>query len=149
VKVAVEVPDPGAAIDVGLKPTVTPAGAPLDDNATAELKPFIVVVVMVEVPADPCATVTAVGEAAMVKSGGGGLPDNCVTPMYATGVYSDLPMLDPTLTRSLVPLRVTCRTTLLEDHCAAVRTPPVASTNVFALMVAALTENSGVVPSRN
>ena len=37
--VIVEVPEPGAAMDVGLKVTVTPVGWPLADNATAELKP--------------------------------------------------------------------------------------------------------------
>ena len=71
VKVAAEVPAPGAAIDAGSKPTVTPAGAPLEDNTTAALKPFNVVVVMVEVPLAPCAALTIVGEAEIVKSGGG------------------------------------------------------------------------------
>ena len=71
VKVAVELPDPGAAIDVGLKLTVTPAGAPLEVNATAELNPFTTVVVTVEAPFVPWATLTALGEAEIVKSGAG------------------------------------------------------------------------------
>lgn len=37
--VMVEVPDP-PAMDAGVKPTVTPAGCPLADKATAELNPF-------------------------------------------------------------------------------------------------------------
>jgi hypothetical protein len=66
VKVAVELPLPGAAIEAGLKPTVTPVGAPLADNAIAELNPFSPAVVIVEVPVDPCAAVAAVPE--IVKS---------------------------------------------------------------------------------
>ena len=69
VKVAVEVPEPGAAIDVGLKLTVTPEGAPLEDKVMAALKPFRMVVVTVEVPVVPCTTLTAVGAAEIVKSG--------------------------------------------------------------------------------
>ncbi len=71
VKVAVDVPEPGAAIDVGLNATVTPEGSPLADNATAELKPPETVVVTVEEPLLPCTTETDVGEAASVKAGVG------------------------------------------------------------------------------
>jgi len=71
VNVAVDVPEPGAAIDVGLKATVTPVGWPLADNAIAELKPPETAVVSVEVPLLPCATETEVGEAASVKAGTG------------------------------------------------------------------------------
>ena len=38
VKVKVELPEPGAAIDVGLNAAVTPAGSPLAESDTAELK---------------------------------------------------------------------------------------------------------------
>lgn len=69
--VMVDVPDPGAAMDVGLKLTVTPVGWPLADNAIAELKPPETVVVIVELPLLPCTTETEVGEAAMVKAGVG------------------------------------------------------------------------------
>ena len=69
-KVAVEFPAPGAAIDVGLKPTVTPVGAPVADSPTVALNPFIVVVVTVEVPFVPWAALTAFGDAEMVKSAG-------------------------------------------------------------------------------
>ena len=61
VKVAVEVPEPGAAMGVGLKPTVTPVGAPDEVSATAALNPPETVVVMVEFPLLPAATVSDVG----------------------------------------------------------------------------------------
>jgi len=65
--VMVDVPFPGAAMEAGLKLTVTPVGWPDADNAMAELKLPEIVVVMVEVPLLPCATETVVGEAEMVK----------------------------------------------------------------------------------
>ena len=65
--VIVELPAP-PEIDVGLKLTVTPLGAPEADNEIAELKPPTAVVVIVELPELPVATLTAVGEAATVKS---------------------------------------------------------------------------------
>jgi hypothetical protein len=67
--VAVDEPEPGAAIEDGLKDTVTPAGAPLADSATALLKPPETVVETVDEPELPCTTETDVGEAAIVKSG--------------------------------------------------------------------------------
>ena len=69
-KVTVEVPEPGAAIDAGLKLTVTPEGAPDAVRATAELNPPETVVVMVDVPLLPAATETAVGEAEMREGRG-------------------------------------------------------------------------------
>ena len=66
-KVRVDVPEPGAEIDVGLKVAVTPVGWPLADKAIAESKPPEMAVVMVEVPLLPCATETEVGAAEMVK----------------------------------------------------------------------------------
>ena len=71
VKVNVEVPEPGAAMDAGLKAAVTPEGRPEADSATAELNPPETVVVTVEVPVLPCATETDVGEAASVNAGTG------------------------------------------------------------------------------
>ena len=68
-KVSAEVPEPGAAIDAGLKPTVTPEGWPLADNAIAELKPPETVVVTVELPLLPSFTETEAGEATSVKAG--------------------------------------------------------------------------------
>jgi hypothetical protein len=67
--VAVEVPDPGAAIDDGLKLTVTPVGCPVADNATAELKPLLPVEVMVEVLLFPCTTEMEVGLAVIDNVG--------------------------------------------------------------------------------
>lgn len=67
--VAVEVPDPGAPIDDGLMPTVTPLGAPDAVSATAELKPFATVEVMVDDPLLPAATEIAAGEADSVNDG--------------------------------------------------------------------------------
>ena len=63
--VMVEVPVP--VIEVGLKLTVTPLGWPLADKVTGSLKPPVVVLVMVDVPEPPCATVTAVGLAERLK----------------------------------------------------------------------------------
>ena len=68
-RVMVEVPEPGAAMDVGLKLTVTPAGWPLADNAIAASKPPETAVLIVEVPLLPCTTETEVGEAEIVKFG--------------------------------------------------------------------------------
>jgi len=64
--VIVELPAP-PEIDVGLKLTVTPLGAPVADNEIAELKPPTAVVAIVELPEFPVATLTAVGEADTVK----------------------------------------------------------------------------------
>ena len=70
----VELPEPGAAMDVGLNVTVTPVGWPLEVNATAELKPPDTVVVIVDEPLLPCATETEVGEAEIAKFGVGEEP---------------------------------------------------------------------------
>ena len=67
--VMVELPEPGAAMDAGLKPTVTPVGCPVADKATAELKPPWTATPIVEAPLLPSPTVIEVGDAEMVKSG--------------------------------------------------------------------------------
>jgi hypothetical protein len=67
--VMVDVPEPGAAMDAGLKPTVTPVGWPLAVKPIEELKPPETAVVIVEVPLLPCSTETEVGEAEMVNAG--------------------------------------------------------------------------------
>lgn len=69
VNVAVELPLPGAMIEVGLNPTVTPVGMPVAESAIAELNPFSAAVETVEVFDAPCAALTASGAAVMVKSG--------------------------------------------------------------------------------
>ena len=63
------VPEPGAAMDVGLKATVTPVGCPPADKATAESKPPETEVLIVEPTLLPLTTETEAGEAAMVKAG--------------------------------------------------------------------------------
>ena len=68
-KVSVELPEPGAAIDVGLKAAVTPAGSPLAESETAELKPPETVVEIELVPLPPAATETLAGDALTAKSG--------------------------------------------------------------------------------
>ncbi len=72
--VMVEVPAP--VIEPGLKVTVTPVGWPLALNETAESKPPVTVLVMVECPELPCATETEAGDAERLKPGVDELPAN-------------------------------------------------------------------------
>lgn len=65
----VDDPAPGAAMELGLKLTVTLLGSPLADKAIAELKPPEIVVVMVDWPEFPGLIVSDVGDALMVKLG--------------------------------------------------------------------------------
>ena len=65
--VIVDVPEPGAAIDDGLKLTDTPAGWPLADSAIAELKPLSGAVVTVYLPELFLATLNEDGDALMLK----------------------------------------------------------------------------------
>ena len=67
--VMVELPAPGAGIGFGLKLTVVPVGAPEADRLIALLKPPLMVVVIVDVPWFPCATLSEAGEAEIVKLG--------------------------------------------------------------------------------
>lgn len=67
--VTVDEPDPGAAIEFGLKLTVTPVGAPEEVSATAELNPPETAVVTVEPPLLPATTETDDGEAEIAKAG--------------------------------------------------------------------------------
>jgi hypothetical protein len=69
VKVRVELPLPGAAIEVGLKLAVTPEGKAEVESEIAELKPPLTEVEIVLLPELPCVTDTLVGEALTVKSG--------------------------------------------------------------------------------
>src|SRR3954467_4175787 len=55
VKVSVELPEPGAAIEAGRREAVTPAGRPEAESEMALLKPPETAVVIVEVPVPPCA----------------------------------------------------------------------------------------------
>ena len=67
--VIVELPEPGAGIGLGLKLTVVPEGTPDADRVMALLNPPLMVVVIVDVPWLPCATLTAAGEADIAKFG--------------------------------------------------------------------------------
>jgi hypothetical protein len=87
----VDDPAPGAAIDEGLKATLTPDGSPDADNAMEELKPPETVVVIVTLPELPRFTVSELGKALMVKSG---LAPAVVT-VKVTVVVSIRPPPDP------------------------------------------------------
>jgi len=68
--VATELPAPGAAIDDGLKLTVTPCGRLVAERETAALNPPAIVVVTVVVLLLPLVTETEVGDTATAKLGG-------------------------------------------------------------------------------
>ena len=53
VTVIVEVPEPGAAMELGLKLTLLPLPSPEADNVIAELKPPEIFVVIVDFPELP------------------------------------------------------------------------------------------------
>jgi hypothetical protein len=65
--VMVALPEPGAAIGLGLKLTVVPDGTPDADKLMALLKLPLIVVLIVDVPWFPCCTLSEAGEAEMVK----------------------------------------------------------------------------------
>lgn len=67
--VTVMVEAPAAVIEVGLKPTVMPAGTPVADRMMVELKPPVGVLLMVEVPELPGASVSDTGDAERMKPG--------------------------------------------------------------------------------
>lgn len=68
VNVSVELPLPGAAIEVELKLAVTPAGSPETESDTAELNPPLTVVEIVLLPELPRNTERLDGEALTLKS---------------------------------------------------------------------------------
>jgi len=84
VSVMLEVPAP--VIEVGLKPTVTPVGWPVADKEIAELNPPVTVLVMVELPLPPCATVTEAGEADRLKPGPVELPASALIKPLPLGL---------------------------------------------------------------
>ena len=65
--VMVEVPAP--VIEVGPKVTDTPVGWPVGDKEMLESKPFVTVLVIVDVAELPCSSVSAAGEAVRPKPG--------------------------------------------------------------------------------
>ena len=80
--VMVEVPPPGAAMDLGLKEMVSPDTFPDADNLTAELKLPDTVVVMVEVAEPLRATERDAGEADTARPAGDVEPET-VSEMVA------------------------------------------------------------------
>ena len=66
--VIVEVPEPGAAIEVGLNVTFCAPPCPEVDKVIAESKLPSAVVVMVTLPVAPWASVIAAGDALILKS---------------------------------------------------------------------------------
>jgi hypothetical protein len=69
VTVIVEVPEPGAAMELGLNDTVSPLPSPDAEKLMAELKPPETTVLTAEVPEPLRATVIEVGDADRVKAG--------------------------------------------------------------------------------
>jgi hypothetical protein len=84
--VIVEVPEPGAAIELGLRVTVSPAPWPEADKEIDELKPPETAVAMVDVPELPRATLIVDGEALSEK-----LPLFAVTVSVTVVVLTVLP----------------------------------------------------------
>jgi hypothetical protein len=68
VKVSVELPLPGAAIEAGLKLAVTPAGNPDAESEIAELKPPLAAVEIIVLALPPCVSDVLVGDALTLKS---------------------------------------------------------------------------------
>jgi len=65
----VDVPEPGAAIELGVNVTLCALPSPEADNVIAESKPPETAVVIVEVPELLLATLIVVGDALIVKFG--------------------------------------------------------------------------------
>ncbi len=70
---SVELPEPGAAMDVGLNVTVAPVGGALAESVMAELSPPAATVEIAVLAVPPCGTVNVVGEAVSVRLPGAGL----------------------------------------------------------------------------
>lgn len=90
-RVRVELPLPGAAMELGLKLAVTPDGNPEAENETVALKPPLTLVVIVLLPELPCTIERLVGEALKLKSG-------CVTVRAMVAVCVTPPPLAVTVT---------------------------------------------------
>ena len=73
-------PEPGDAIDAGLKLAVTPGGTPVAESVTPDLNEPVMVVVTTAYPLWPCSRYPALGETEMLK-----LADTAVT-VSANGV---------------------------------------------------------------
>ncbi len=82
---------PSGVTVAGLKVQAVAFGSPVQAKVTAELKPFCGVMVIVDVPLAPGATVNVVGFAAIVKFGGGGALTTTVTAEDAEAAKVLLP----------------------------------------------------------
>lgn len=82
----VELPVP--VIDVGLKPMVTPVDGPDTeaDKVTGELNPPTTVLVIVDDPALPCTTETALGEAERLNPGCATVPASVFSRVVPFGL---------------------------------------------------------------
>lgn len=98
VSVYLDVPDPGALIDVGLKLPVTPVGRPEPESAIAELNPPETAVVTVTYPFEPRLRDPELGETEMVKAGVAG-----AVTVRLTVVVSVVPPDVPVTERGYVP----------------------------------------------
>src|SRR5216684_2432291 len=99
--VAVELPEPGAAIELGLNVAVAPVGRPLAVSATAALNPPEIAVVTVDDPDAPCTTESEGGESEIEKSG----VDAAVTVSVMVAVWV-VPPPDPVTVTVYVPTGV-------------------------------------------
>lgn len=86
----VEVPEPGAAMELGLRVTVWAVPCPEADRLIAELKPPETVVVMVAVPELLLATLIVVGDVLMAKFGL--VPVTVRETMVVSTVLPDVPV---------------------------------------------------------
>jgi len=64
---SVELPEPGAAMDVGLNVTIAPVGGVLAESVMSELSPPAATVEIVVLAVPPCGTVNVVNEAVSVR----------------------------------------------------------------------------------
>ena len=106
--------------DVGLSEHVEPAGAPVQVSATADVKLFRPVTVTVVFAVDPAATLSVVGDAAIVKSGVVPVP----VPVSAA-VCGLLASLSATLKVAVTaPVAVGLKVTLIVQLAPAARVAP-------------------------
>jgi len=82
----VDVPEPGAAMGLGLKVTVSPVPSPEADKVIAALKPPEIVAVIVEVPELPLSTLIGEGEAERLKLGLDELPVSALRRLVPFGL---------------------------------------------------------------
>lgn len=121
----VEVPEVAVLLRlmlVELRVQVNPVdGDTVSDNVTVPVKPFVAETVIVEVPAEPTATLTLVGLAVTVKFGAAVTVNVTVTewesdPLVPVTVTVKLPVVDPVHDRLEVPdVVVLVKATLVGD----------------------------------